>query len=149
MLQVGLNYRNGTQHDSFGFRLLFFLSYFFPSDLVSRRENVACRTLLPGLFTAYPVRWQRLRRWWAPGAPDWTPPCAHKISIVCLDRGSVGGAAASNAPHPPQGPETRPPSSCKWEEHPGPLTWARRPPGHETGYASSEHSLVVNRRRPK
>ena len=49
MLQVSLDARNGTHHNSFALLLLFFASYFFPSGLAPRRENMACPTLLKGL----------------------------------------------------------------------------------------------------
>jgi len=49
MLQIGLNERDGTHHNPFGHLFLLLFSYFFPSDLAPRRENVACLTPLKGL----------------------------------------------------------------------------------------------------
>ena len=44
VLQVGLNKENGTHHNLFSLHL-----YFAPSCLASRREKIACPTLLKGL----------------------------------------------------------------------------------------------------
>ena len=51
VLQVGLNKRNGTYHDSTGSPSLppLLTSYFFPSGLGPRREKTACPTPLEGL----------------------------------------------------------------------------------------------------